>query len=513
MRYLRITNRGCCPRIYLKLLGASTKSGRMEDLTLGGWFGSGTKFAPIAALNLGISVALASTDEQGKYFFQYKTQSCRLPDGSLGKQLVWHVTDLGKESVETETPFTLDMCRNWHDPIGDDQMRSFRVLREYLRNAFDENPEVNLAFCEELVWPEDGETSVYLSNVPEIREMLRLPERRFKYLATAASHAPIATFDTGRIFPKSEADRTRIFSQGTLAFCSAESRRRSVHDYCIDLKLNRDGKPLLTEERTFSDLTLVHQEVKRMLAAWTDQPRVADLIRLIESGQAPFEGETLMYLDFKPRPPAAETWIDAFHQVFDQPGQTRAVLSTNPYYDELARYSYGRKPIGLRHHHLRKFLKECGVPESYDCVPHLTPAEYLLVDEAELEDWETGRLGTAIAVMHAEFPDSELFTIRIFEPLVEKIKKTSGFTNIAEDPPILHLQRACLRSWDMILKTLVIHECRHGRSQADDASRVFIERADSDILALLAPKYGILREAPLDLTTMPLAKVPAVVKK
>ena len=63
-KYLLISNRGSCPRVLLTILGATTKRENFQDPSQGGWFGSGTKYAPVAALALGSEVIITSSDSQ-----------------------------------------------------------------------------------------------------------------------------------------------------------------------------------------------------------------------------------------------------------------------------------------------------------------------------------------------------------------------------------------------------------------------------------------------------------------
>lgn len=488
-KYLRIKNRGGCPRLYLTLLGASTKSDKMDDVTQGGWFGSGTKYAPIAALNLGISVAIASSDDEGKYFIQYVAEKRKLPDRTI-KQIVLKITD-GGGSVRKDTPFTLDACKNWKEPIGDDGVKAFRVLREYLRNAVDADPKgFAIDECDVLVWPPEGWTYVYLSASAEIRAMLATPSRYFKYVAPALNPPPLAYFKNGAAYARSDPERTRLFSLGTLAFCNGDARFRARYDYSVDVKTGNQGRPLLAEERTFSDLSLVFVEVKKMLASWKDVAALTDLVKTMISGEASFEAEAMGYLDNEPALlTAASEWRAAWHRAFGDD----AVISSNPYADELARYAFRKDAVTIHQAGVRSFLKACGVPDASECIPGMAAGQEYRV-AGGLEDWERERLAIACAIMHEEFPESKGFGLCVFEPLTERMKKTLGFAVYATSPPVLFVQRACVRSWDSLIATLVVHECRHARTKADDTKRDFVDRADRDLADLLIEKHGLDHE-------------------
>lgn len=504
-KYLRIKNRGECPRLYLTLLGATTKDDKMEDPSQGGWFGSGTKYAPIAAFNLGISVAVASRDLDGKYFIQYKVYKHELPSGRTIKQLMFLVTEYGETAISTPTRFTLDACKNWKESIGHDGMKSFRVLREYLRNAVDADPDgYKLEECDLLDWPPEGWTYVYISLSEEIREMLKTPRRYFKYVAHPETPPPLAVFQNGSIHERSDTDKTRIFSLGTLAFCSKDKCQYSLYDYSVDVKRGHDKRSLLTEERTFSDMGLVYTEIKKMLASWRDVDALAGLIKALVSGKAQLEARAMTYSESCEKPAAAE-WLKAWKLAFGD----QAIISSNPYADELVRYSYKRVAVAVSHAGVRVFLKQCGVPEATELIPGMAAGqEYRCA--TNLEDWEIERLKIALEIMHEEFPESTAYATYVFEPLTERMKTILGFTNYGQEPKLLFVQRVCLSSWNTLIATLVVHECRHARTKADDSKRDFVERADRDIADLLIDKHGLKHEPEPKIQDI---KIPVVSKK
>ncbi len=484
-KYLRIRNRGSCPRLYLSLLGVSTKND-MRDMSQGGWFGSGTKFAPVAALNLGMQILVTSWDDTGSYYVRYTTRSLDLPSGTV-HEIVRVIGDQTGKSVEEPTGLTLHACKNWQVPIGADTKKAFRVFREYLRNAVDADP---LGFvvdeCDQLDWAPKGWTYVYVQATDELRAMLASPSRYFKYLPGARSTL-IQRFSNGAIYRRSDPESTRIFSLGTLAYCAALSEMSSKYEYSIDIKVGPQGRMLLTEERTFSDLGLVYMEIKKMLAAWSDVEALAELLKAMIDGSASLEVNALGYLDNTPKLLVAKgAWVEAWKLVYGE----KAVIDSNPYVDELARYAYGHVVIRIRAQSVRKYLKDCGIPEAADCVPGMVAGqEYRVVED--LEEAEEIRLRRAISIMRWEYPVSEGFEIRIFEPLTERMKSMFGFTQLGKKPPVIFIQRACLRSWRALLETLVVHECRHARTNLTDTDRGFVGAADRELAGFLRDKYGI----------------------
>ena len=72
MSYIRISNEaGNVNRLFLEKLGLSTKR---DDENSIGQFGSGSKFAPIAALRNGWEWINVGTDEVGPYHMEYVSE-------------------------------------------------------------------------------------------------------------------------------------------------------------------------------------------------------------------------------------------------------------------------------------------------------------------------------------------------------------------------------------------------------------------------------------------------------
>ena len=71
MSYIKITNYAdSVNRLSLEKLGLSTKRDNPETI---GQFGSGIKYAPIAALRMGLEWVFTGNDSEGKYILKYKS--------------------------------------------------------------------------------------------------------------------------------------------------------------------------------------------------------------------------------------------------------------------------------------------------------------------------------------------------------------------------------------------------------------------------------------------------------
>jgi hypothetical protein len=505
-KYLRIKNRGGCPRLYLMLLGASSKDDNLDDDTQGGWFGSGTKYAAIAALNLGIDVWITSSDEQGKYFLTYTSEK-KLVDGKEHRQMVMRVFDGHPDKeMRIPTPFTLRAAKNWMTPIGDDPMKDFRVLREYLRNAIDKDPlGTKIDRVSDLAWAGmDGaqETYVYLTLTKDMREMLKRPDRYFKYLA---GPKPVFAFaGTASAFPKSDPEATRVFSLGTVAYCS--KGKKSLYDYSILRKRTDDNRPLVTEERTFVDFGKVLTEIGKLLSNLKDVDRIVEIATAIAAGEATLESEAINNTASGVPVPAAAEWLAAWKRMH---GDEAVLASEEVYIDEFVRHTFGRKTVSVGNHYLRRFYVMCGVPEARKLVPQFTQGmTYRLV---EPKGALLLRFTRGLEAVLAEYPEARSWNFRLFAPLTEEMTKTWGFCVWKRDDPKtapeVFILEHCVGSLDTLIEVLV-HEIRHGRTKEDDHGRKFVTVADKDIRNLIMRAQGIAHEPELKAEDV---KLPSVI--
>lgn len=490
-KYLVVKNRGACPREMIEFRGATAKRSKMSDGTQGGWFGTDTNYCPIAALNLDISVGMSSVDETGKYFLFYRSVERKIA-GEIKRQM----TIVYDKGTTIPTQDLLDSCLGMDTPIGMDTMKSYRVLRGYLRNAFDADPEgFSLEEVEKLTYAEEGTTRVYLTNNAEFDHMRKHPDRYFKWLAKTPAMAVIP--GVGAIYPKSDPENTRVFSQGSLGDCTADEP--SLYDYSLDRKELRAEN----SELKMGDATM---EINKMLCRWQDVDALEGLLRGMEGGTAKFELGLIGYLghlNAEPEITAANAWKAAFHRVHGDD----AVLSASQAADSMARHGFRRKPVALADSELKRFLLRCGVPSAQDLVPDVSDKpEYRVV---EIDEAEKAKLGMVLAALHQEYPETAPYEIVVFEPVTEKMRTWRGFATWSDDdgPVKVHVQRGIFLSNTMLVRTLG-HEFRHGRSRCNDENRKFVEYADNDIAGHLMKKYGIPDEPIVDITALPLPPPP-----
>jgi hypothetical protein len=476
---LRFENRGRCPREFLLRIGATSK--KASDAKTIGYYASGAKFAAIAALRLDIILRWASSDDEGQYFLGHYAGNEVEIAGVTGRAVLAKFHNGPTHDLWTNTA----AGRNWTEPIGDDDMKSFKVLREIVTNARDPDPSFGrhcISEVDKYHYAPPDVTVTYLTKTPEIEHMLAHADRYFKYLADGLK--PIAIIPgLGEIYPKSEAGATRMFLQGTLAHCQKNRIDTTLFDYSFDDKL------LVSEERTFKNLNDVYRRLSTMMMSLPDEGIIRQALDAMIDGKAGYELASLTYIADGVDIPAAEIWRRAWHAKYDDAvGKRQAVLATTAYADEVARYSHRKVPVHVTAPDLRRFLRLCGVASSSDFVAKNEQDGYRII---RAQGAELDVLKKATAILLAEFPAAKDVPIAVFEALDDRFTKTLGFCLPAEKPwTQACIQRTRLGSvWDAY-RTLY-HELRHIRTQATDGTRDFDRQADEDILALTMAKHGI----------------------
>lgn len=222
-KYIRIRNSAdgemVVSRLALEKLGLSTKRDNPNTI---GQFGSGIKFAPIAALRNGWEWWFVGHDNRGSYQMKY---SIRNEDGI---DCVWY--DYGHESKPSS--FTIGAGQlSWTDP--------FQIIREPIANAIDgvseyggeweisivDEVEKALPFC----------FDVYITAAPDLIDIVDNIDLYF-----STNREVIHNYAQDKVLSKIDS-KTRIYSQDVLVY--KENEMNSVFDYWF-------GRIPLNEERT-----------------------------------------------------------------------------------------------------------------------------------------------------------------------------------------------------------------------------------------------------------------------
>lgn len=492
-KYLRIMNRGTCPRIMLEMFGAGTKRAKIKDPGIIGVNGTGTKYAPAAAMRLGLHLAISSTDADGPYFAAYDTIPI-VHDGGTHHRLRMRYQN------EYERPLMIwsEIGRNWDAPIGDDDKAVFRVLREYYSNALDEDPYPLVDVIEresDVVYAAPDRTVVYLSWHPEFEEMvLRQPERWFKRLANIPPlfKAP----GIGTLYPRADPAKTRIYCQGNQAFCADESRLTSRFDWSTDEKAG------LSEDREFRDQTKVYEQFYRLLSRIEDVRLARELLVWTMKREHSLEGLIFRYGGGRGAPANKALWAEAWHAQYDEDGR-EAVIATDHEWDQLAEFSYGKRAIEAPAA-LRDFLKHCGVKASRDFIPMLSDVPQY--EEVIPSDAVRRKLDMLLAKMALDVPEVGGFQFYFYKPLTPEAKRQLGFAHFDKRhrPTGRIGLQIVLAGSTVDLAETIWHEVTHVVKGTTRHDLAFIDHADRQRGSFWLDKHGIPHEPRVDVENGPI---------
>jgi len=487
--YLRISNRGACPRLMLEIFGATDKRDRISDHNIIGVNGTGTKCAPVAAHRLNIGVAVTSTDEDGLYYVRYLARVQTLSGMRFNRLIMTY-----QDGTEVPMPCFTTAARNWDTPIGSDTMRSFRVVREYLTNGRDEDPRMSVQRVgkSDVKLAAPGTTTVYLSWHPEFEEILqRHPERYFKWFS--AARPVFAVPGLGAIWPKSDPANTRLFCQGTLAACIPQETTGSLYDW------STDDKNRLSEDRELRELTSTYADFHLLLRQLTDVDLATRILAGALSCEDGVEYQALAAPVAWPPDgafPAKDVWLQAWHKVCKS--KEAVISSGNREHDESARYAYGKTVVTVSTEALRRFLRRCGVQSSRDFVPQLDPAASYKEIKPNAE--EQARIDYVLKEVGLEYPGAKTLEYYMYEPKTVPARQQLGLTFFDEhgQPARVGFQRTVVRGPLETFIDVVLHELVHSLVPTAKHESEFIHYEGVDRARLFMAKRGIPHGHALD---------------
>jgi len=489
--YLKISNRGTFNRKFLELIGLTSKRDKMHDLSVIGFKGSGAKLAAVAALRLGLKVAIASSDHLGRYLLTYDVEEVDIGNGQMAKQIFFNYDPCGMRdgqeyALRYPSQMTIDAFADWDEAIGDDDKAAFKVLREFVCNASDSG-DYSFELVEKPECAEAGMTAVYLLYTDKIQAVFARPERYFKFVYVKKPVEPLFTAPAvGSIYPRSDSLRTRLFVLGVLVDCTSYSWRSSIFDYSLF------KKTLISEERVVKSYHEYTAELGRLFSELTDSALAARILLGVEQRSGMIEESALGAVSKVPAE-SRRAWLEAAHAVF---GQKIAVASGNQQTDSDADQVYGYHIVARGNFSLAHFLRNIGVPDAKLIVPAvIEDDEYRLIRFDDLDEASRERFNLAFSLFARHFPGSVRLPIVLYEPLSERLRACAGFagsgTECFEEIWIAAPSPTELPSTESLLSTLV-HEARHCLTRAGDYERAFVNKADEEIVRI------IFREAGLD---------------
>lgn len=485
-QYLKISNRGSLNRKALELLGFGTKRGSIDDASVIGNKGSGSKLAPIGALRLGLDIAIASTDVFGTYLLHFELEDVHVDDVHTQEiiRVYENRTKSGGTVTREPSRIVLEAFQDWDKRIGSDDKSQFKVTRELLCNALDIDKEFTREVVDRIEHVPEGTTAVYLLYTWEIYHMLFDVEQRDRYFKFLSRNEPLFTVPgIGSIYQKSDPANSRLFGLGVLVDCVTNEQRASWFDYSLE------KKSLVSEERIIKNIYEFMNELGRLFARLTDPQVMKNLLDAVVEGKATFEADVLKRMPHI-APALKELWLSV---VYEQFGSKKiAIASGVTTLDEDCQQLYGFEIVARSNQHLASFLRMLGIPDAKDALPDFW--QFDIVPPSSLDAASRKRLTEAFRLYAKYFPDRAHLPIVLYYPRSKKMQLWAGFTpqidsSTREDIWLAAKTPTSLGSTYDIFQTLV-HESRHRIEGVDDYDRAFLNQADLDIAHIVFRAEG-----------------------
>ena len=255
MKYIKVTNQVKeVNRLGLEKLGLSTKRENNETI---GQFGSGIKFAPIAAIRKGMDWAFAGSDKKGQYVLKYVVKN----DDDI-PCIFYKYDDYEKPSSFTSEAGILSWTND------------FQIYREVVANAMDEHTLNGLPWSIDIVDVDEiksveGEFSVYFTATDE---MLKIHKDFDKYFSV--NREPIYEGETFSLYEPYDGS-FRVYTKGVLVFTDENNESLQPMEGYFDYELH-DVE--LNEERTVSSTWNMHLQIVRALAEMKSSELIEEVL-------------------------------------------------------------------------------------------------------------------------------------------------------------------------------------------------------------------------------------------
>lgn len=494
-QFIAIRNKGTLARRLIELVGLSKKRGK--DTGKIGFKGSGTKLAATASVRSRLATSMSSTDSRGQYYLQFTSAPVTIEeDGYVirSEEVVYRYWKLehGKPVSDgiLETRFVTDGFADWDTPIGHDGNRAFKIVREHICNAYDEDPLFSFHEVPDthLNFAPAGETVVYIQLTKDVRAVFDNLGRYFKFLS---HNVPVmSVLGVGSIWPKSDPNSSRRFIRQVLAGCETDAEDRSLYDYSVDDRM------LLSEERILNNEHGFKMRVGRLLLYLRDSALAERMLVQIYAGNAPFEADALATIDaFDLSFLAGKAfWRKIVNDVF---GGSIAVHSANEYANLEAAQMYGHNVIGMGNVSLRNFLLRLGFPLTESLIPRDIMQHIVQVAFEDLSYDGMKMFTEAHSYFAKHYPDYARIPVAFFRPKREnspEVANHAGFSGSGTG----HFKEIWIKvnkdgSFPSVADLIATlgHEARHCVSKAHDYERRFMHFADRDIVMSVLRHEGI----------------------
>lgn len=474
MKFIKVTNSAKeVNRLSLEKLGLSTKRENVETI---GQFGSGIKFAPIAAIRMGLRWIFTGSDSKGDYTLEYIVKD------DEGIPCIFYKY----QDYEKPSSFTADAgVLSWED--------SFQIIREIVANAIDEatisETDWSMTIVDESeIKSTHGEFSVFITADDSVMEIYNDFDKYFSVNKTPIYNVP-GHYSGFKIYEPID-EYMRVYCKGILVYSTNRDDldpnspgKSSIYDYEFsNLELN--------EERTVKSMFDLNHRIGNALARIEDNKIVASLITNIleDTTDSSYEFNQISEFSLNQSIDTTRTiWKNMFENMFPK---HVIVDKSNSSINNLATIKgKGFTPVVIENDSKYKFLSSKGVPTALNTIGE--SFKYNFTTEFDLYP----NLLDAIEIVTYVFEDAKEAYPNKIGVMIDGPDDIAGITlnyrgNI-EDKMILISEKHAEESNLESLVATLIHELDHFMTGADDGDitgRAFRSLAD-ERLAKLAIDY------------------------
>jgi len=370
-KYIRISNTAengvIVPRIALEKLGLSTKRDSSETI---GRFGSGIKFAPIAALRNGWEWWFVGNDNNGPYYMQYIVRK------EDGVDCIWY--DYGDDVKPSS--FTLGAGElSWTD--------AFQIIREPIANAMDGVKEFGGEWSIDIVDEIGSAVSdcfeVYITASPELISILDNIDLYFSH------NRKVLAYSGYRDILEKKDQTMRVFSQNVLVY--QDSEIQSMFDYEF-------GVIELNEERTIKSEWDLCWAISSTIRSVTDQELMSRILSQALNQTPYFEFEKISSSNYTGMGFDGD-WVETFTNIY---GSNAVIYPNNAMSDSIKQSLRlrGSVPVFVENEGAYGFLCATGIPNYMTSLGE--EFEYDIEDDISYY----GELVRAISFVKAAIPDA-----------------------------------------------------------------------------------------------------------
>ena len=471
-KYIKITNYApCVNRLSLEKLGYSSKRNDPDTI---GQFGSGIKYAPIAALRLGLDFVFTGTDDRGSYILKYKSQ---VQDGI--NCIVYDYGDYTENSS-----FTLEAgIMSWDN--------EFQIYREAISNAKD-GGFWKRSIANKITVEKDT-FSVFITASPAMMEIYNNHDLYF-----CESTTKLFSYLGSSILEKKSKD-FRVFCKTVLVH--KDNQINSMFDY----EINSAG---LNEDRNLRSLYSNEYDIIDLYSKLKDQELQTKIIKKALSDNTIFEFKNISDSKWSIYS-YDKSWANSFYSIF---GNNAVIVSPILQTIENISYrikEYGCEPVNINSIGLYTLLEKSGIETALSKLGE--KAQYDTEDDIS----QYPKLIEAIKISEHFEPGLKKMKLPIvvFSSLSSELKVLGQVVSLKEENAQIMIEKNHAINSDVPnLISTIIHEYDHYSSKITDSEyREFRDLADKRIGNLFYHMYkestGVLHNGVIKFKSIDIMKL------